>query len=112
MEISKTVNDSFNCQGDFDRIGIGTTTWALSSSLCSPSQSVQGDKVRQKCPMARDIGCVQVLGSDEQPRQVAHRLNHQHHCSACPPLSLSLHRGTSRNSTLQREVPKQLEKQL
>ena len=53
-----------------------------------------------------------VLGPDEQPCQVAHRLNNQHHCSPSAPLSLSLHSGTSRNSTLQREVPNQLEKQL
>ena len=46
MEIFKTVNNSFDCQGDFDRIESGTTTWTLSSSLCSSSQSVQGDKVR------------------------------------------------------------------
>ena len=40
------TNYSFDCQGDFDRIGSGSTTWALGSSLCPPSQSVQGDKVR------------------------------------------------------------------
>ena len=41
----KMLKDSIGCQGDFDKIGSSTTTWALSSSLCSPSQSVQGDKV-------------------------------------------------------------------
>ena len=86
---------------------LGSQFFAVSAfSECS---RWQGEVKMSNC---KRYWCFQVLGPDEQSCQVARRLNNQHHCSACAPLSLRLHSGTSRNSTLQRQVPEQLEKQL
>ena len=54
------MNDSFGWRGDSDKIGSSATTWALSSSLCSPPQSVQGDPVSYlKYSLERFLTCLQ-----------------------------------------------------